>query len=42
MMIKEISNRTVETLYHVLATLDVLQRRPVKVLQGMGQHRLAV
>jgi len=41
-MIKEISNRTVETLYHVVATLHVEQRRPVKVLQGVGQHRLAI
>ena len=41
-MINEISSRTVETLYHVLATLHIVQRRPVKVLQGVGQHRLAV
>ena len=29
-------------LYHLLTALHVLQRRPVDVLHGLGQHSLAV
>jgi len=41
-VIEQKCDSAVETRYHLLTALHVVQQRPVDVLQGLSQHRLAV